>query len=78
MIYAQYLLVMRSSMIDEIGNEYLTTARAKGLRDEQVRSRHATPNALLPTVTLIMMNIGFLVTGAITTEYVYRGPASAR
>ena len=73
-IYAQYLLVMRSSMIDEIGNEYLTTARAKGLRDEQVRSRHATPNALLPTVTLIMMNIGFLVTGAITTEYVYSWP----
>ncbi len=73
-VYAQYLLVMRSSMIDEIGNEYLMTARAKGLRDEMVRRRHAVPNALLPTVTLIMMNIGFLVTGAITTEYVFSWP----
>lgn len=73
-IYAQYVLVMRSSLLDEIGNEYLTTARAKGMRDALVLRRHAVPNALLPTVTIIMIQIGFLVTGAITTEYVFSWP----
>ena len=47
-VYAQYLLVMRSSLLDEMGSDYLTTARAKGLRDDVVRRRHAVPNALLP------------------------------
>lgn len=73
-IYAQYLLVMRSSMLDELGSDYLVTARAKGLREDLVRNRHAVPNALLPTVTLIMLHIGGLVTGAITTEYVFSWP----
>ncbi len=73
-IYAQFLLVMRSSMLEELGSDYLTTARAKGLREALVRRRHATPNALLPTVTLIMLHIGGLVTGAITTEYVFSWP----
>ena len=44
---------MRASLIDEMGQDYLQTARAKGLRDEAVRRRHAVPNALLPTMTLI-------------------------
>lgn len=73
-IYAQYVLVMRSSVLDEIGNDYLNTARAKGLRDALVLRRHAVPNALLPTVTVIMIQVGFLVTGAITTEYVFSWP----
>jgi len=54
-VYAQYLLVMRSSVIDEVGQDYITTARAKGLRDDDVRRKHAVPNALLPTVTLVFM-----------------------
>ena len=60
-VYAQYLLVMRSSVLDEVGQDYVTTARAKGLRDDEVRRRHAVPNALLPTVTLVFMRIGFVV-----------------
>ena len=57
-IFAQYVTIMRSSIIDERGNPYLLTARAKGLRDEVVRRRHAVPNALLPSVTVIFLQIG--------------------
>jgi peptide/nickel transport system permease protein len=71
---AEYSLVMRSSLIDELGADYLTTARAKGLRDSMVRRRHAVPNALLPSITLIMLNLGFVISGAITTETVFSWP----
>jgi len=71
---AEYSLVMRSSLLDELGEDYLTTARAKGLMDAQVRRRHAVPNALLPTTTLIFLNLGFIVSGAITVETVYSWP----
>lgn len=73
-VYAQYLLVMRSSLLDEIGQDYVVTARAKGLRDDLVRRRHAVPNALLPTVTLVFIHIGFVVGGAVSVEYVYSWP----
>jgi peptide/nickel transport system permease protein len=73
-VYAQYQLVMRSSLLEEIGADYLLTARAKGLRDDLVRRRHAVPNALLPTVTLIFLNLGFVVSGAVTVETVYSWP----
>lgn len=68
---AQYTLIMRSSIIEERGQEYVHTARAKGLADRMVRNKHAVPNALLPTVTLVFLSLGFVVGGAITIEYVY-------
>ena len=71
---AEYSLIMRASVVDELGPDYLTTARAKGLLDSDVRRRHAVPNALLPTMTLIFMNLGFVVGGAITVETVYSWP----
>jgi peptide/nickel transport system permease protein len=71
---AEYALVMRSSLLDELGEDYLTTARAKGLRDALVLRRHAVPNALLPATTLIFLNLGFVVSGAITIETVYSWP----
>jgi peptide/nickel transport system permease protein len=73
-IYAQYLMVMRSSLLEEMGADYLTTARAKGLREDLVRRRHAVPNALLPTVTLIFLHLGLVVAGAITVETVFSWP----
>lgn len=73
-IYAQYLMVMRASVLEEMGEDYLTTARAKGLRDDLVRRRHAVPNALLPTVTLIFLNVGMVVAGAIMVETVFSWP----
>ena len=65
---------MRSSLLDEIGEDYVTTARAKGLRDVQVRNRHAVRNALLPTTTVTALSFGFVVTGAITVETVFSIP----
>ena len=71
---AEYALVMRASLIDEMGQDYLQTARAKGLRDDEVRRKHAVPNAMLPTTTLIFLNLGFVIGGAITIEYVFSLP----
>ena len=71
---ADYALIMRSSLLDELGADYLTTARAKGLRDAEVRDRHAVPNALLPTTTVVSLNFGFVVAGAITIETVFSIP----
>jgi peptide/nickel transport system permease protein len=71
---AEYALVMRSSLVEEMDEDYLTTARAKGLSDKFVRRRHAVPNALLPTITLIFLNLGFTVSGAITVETVFSWP----
>ncbi|SCD85484.1 MULTISPECIES: ABC transporter permease [unclassified Streptomyces] len=72
--YARTLLVMRSSLLDEMGSDYLTTARAKGLRDDNVRRKHAVPNAMLPTVTLLFVNLGNTVAGAILVETVFSWP----
>ncbi|WP_327234211.1 ABC transporter permease [Streptomyces sp. NBC_01317] len=72
--YAQTLLVMRSSLLDEMGSDYLTTARAKGLRDDLVRRRHAVPNALLPTVTVVFINLGHVAAGSILVETVFSWP----
>ncbi|HKD96541.1 MAG TPA: ABC transporter permease, partial [Micromonosporaceae bacterium] len=71
---AQYSLVMRSSMLDEMGQDYVQTARAKGLRDLLIRRKHVVPNALLPAVTQILLYFGFVISGAITVEYVYSWP----
>ncbi|GAA1114298.1 ABC transporter permease [Nocardiopsis composta] len=73
-VYAQYLMIMRSSVLDEMGSDYLTTARAKGLRDDLVLRRHAVPNALLPTVTLIFLNLGRVFGGVILIETVFAWP----
>jgi peptide/nickel transport system permease protein len=72
--YGQTLLVTRSALLDEMGGDYLTTARAKGLRDDLVRRRHAVPNAMLPTVTLIFINLGRTVAGVILVETVFSWP----
>jgi peptide/nickel transport system permease protein len=70
----EYYLLMRSSLLDVLGEEYVTLARAKGLREKHVLWQHAVPNALLPTVTLIALNFGFVLGGAITVEAVFSYP----
>jgi peptide/nickel transport system permease protein len=72
--YGETLLVTRSALLDEMGSDYLTTARAKGLRDDLVRRRHAVPNALLPTMTLIFVNLGRVVAGTVLVETVFSWP----
>ena len=70
----EYSIVMRSSVIDVLGEEYIHTARAKGLRDDAVRRSHAVPNALLPTLTLVFYSFGFILGGAIIVEGVFSYP----
>jgi peptide/nickel transport system permease protein len=72
--YGQYLMVMRASLRATTAGAYLTTARAKGLREVLVRRRHALPNALLPPVTLLFVNLGGVVSGAVVVETVFSWP----
>jgi peptide/nickel transport system permease protein len=73
-LIGQYSILMRSSVIDTLGEDYVTTARAKGITDTAVLQGHALPNALLPAVTLIAINLGFVIGGAITVEVVFNWP----
>jgi peptide/nickel transport system permease protein len=73
-LIGQYSILMRSSIIQTRGEDYLMTARAKGLADSRVLTGHALPNALLPTVSLVGINLGFIVAGAITVEVVFNWP----
>jgi peptide/nickel transport system permease protein len=70
----EYAIVMRSSVLETMGEDYLVLARAKGLRDALVRRRHAVPNALLPIVTLLAINFGFVLSGAIAVEAIFSWP----
>lgn len=73
-LVAGYALIMRSSVIETLKEDYVTTAKAKGLREEDVVRRHAIPNALLPTVTVIALTFGYVLGGAIGVEEVYAWP----
>jgi peptide/nickel transport system permease protein len=70
----EYAIVMRSSLLDTMREEYLVLARAKGLREVLVRNRHAVPNALLPVVALLAINFGFVLSGAIAVEAIFSWP----
>ena len=70
----EYAIVMRSSLIEVLGEDFIQTARAKGLRDDSVRRSHAVPNALLPTLTLVFYSFGFVLGGAIIVEEVFSWP----
>lgn len=70
--------MMRTSTVEALGQDYITTARAKGLREADVVRRHAVPNALLPVVTLVGMNIGTMLAGSVLTEVVFAWPGMGR
>ncbi|MDI6855345.1 MAG: ABC transporter permease [Candidatus Thermoplasmatota archaeon] len=63
--------VMRSSMLEVLGEDYIRTARAKGLRERKVIYKHALRNALIPTVTVIGMSYGALLAGSVLTETIF-------
>jgi len=69
-----YSILMRSSIIETLAEDYVQTARAKGLRDWRVLRVHALPNALLPAVTLVAIQMGYVIAGAITAEIVFNWP----
>lgn len=74
----EYAIVTRAALIDTVNEEYLQLARAKGLRDAEVRRRHAVPNALLPVISLSAINFGFVLSGAIAVESIYSWPGLGR
>jgi len=67
----EYMLIMRSSVLEVLSEDYILTAKAKGLSQWQVLRRHALKNAMLPIVTLVALNLGFTVSGAIYIETVF-------
>jgi peptide/nickel transport system permease protein len=73
-LVGQYAIVMRSSIVETLSEDYVTTGRAMGLREGRILRHHALPNALLPTVSLIAINLGYVVAGAITVEVVFNWP----
>lgn len=66
--------ITRSSLLDVLGLDYVRTARAKGLTDRSVVRKHALPNAMLPMVTVIGLQIGGLLSGAVLTETIFNLP----
>ena len=68
----------RSSLLDVLGEDYIRTARAKGLRERAVLFGHAMRNALLPIVTIVGLQMGFLLGGAILTETIFSWPGLGR
>jgi len=70
--------ITRSAMLDVLGENYVRTARAKGLEEKSVVSRHALKNAMLPVITVIGLQLGILMTGAILTETIFAWPGMGR
>ena len=70
----EYMLIMRSTLLDVLSEDYILTAKAKGLRTAQILKDHALQNAMLPMVTIIALNLGFTVAGAIQIETVFSWP----
>jgi peptide/nickel transport system permease protein len=73
-LLGEYMLIMRSSVIDVLSEDYILTAKAKGLTTFRIIRDHAVKNAMLPMVTLIALNLGFTVSGAIQVESVFSYP----
>ena len=77
-LFGQYVMLMRSSLIDVLQEDFIVTARAKGMRERFLLRRHAFPNAMLPIVTITAINMGFIVGGAIQTETIFSWPGVGR
>ncbi len=72
--YGSYTLVVRTSVLETLGEDYVLTARAKGLPVRRIVWRHAVRNALLPMVTLIALDFGYIVGGALLVEVIFSWP----
>ena len=77
-LYGEYTLIVRSAMLETLGEDYVLTARAKGLTGWNVVRKHAFRNAMLPTVTLVALSLGYIVAGAILVETVFSWPGIGR
>ncbi|WP_066062065.1 ABC transporter permease [Neobacillus soli] len=73
-IAGQYVRYVRASLLEVLGQDYLRTARAKGLKEIVITNKHALKNALIPIITIIGLEIPFLLGGAVITEQVFQWP----
>jgi len=77
-LYGEYTLIVRSAMLETLGEDYILTARAKGLKSRTIVRRHALRNAMLPITTLVALSLGYIVAGAILVETVFSWPGIGR
>jgi ABC-type dipeptide/oligopeptide/nickel transport system permease component len=77
-LYGEYTLIVRSAMLETLGEDYVLTARAKGLRPWTIVRKHALRNALLPITTLVALSLGYIVAGSILVETVFSWPGIGR
>jgi ABC-type dipeptide/oligopeptide/nickel transport system permease component len=73
-LYAENTLIVRSAMLETLGEDYILTARAKGVPRRRIIRSYALRNALLPTVTLVALSLGSVVSGAILVEVIFSWP----
>jgi peptide/nickel transport system permease protein len=66
--------ITRSSMLETVGQDYVRTARSKGLKESSIIYRHTFRNALIPTITVLGLSYGNLLTGAVLTEKIFAWP----
>jgi peptide/nickel transport system permease protein len=77
-IFGSYLLIMRGAMIDVFTEDYVLTARAKGLKEKQVIMKHVVPNALLPISTTVIYSLAIIFTGAFAIEVLFSWPGMGK
>ena len=73
-LYGEYALIVRSAMLETLGEDYVLTSRAKGLSNWSTVWKHGLRNAMLPVITLVALSLGFIIGGFITVEYVFSSP----
>lgn len=77
-LYAENTLVVRSAMLETLGEDYILTARAKGVPRGRIIRAHALRNAMLPVVTMLAMSLGSIVSGSILVEVIFSWPGIGR
>ena len=77
-LYGEYTLIVRSALLETLGEDYILTARAKGLKPFAILRKHALRNAMLPITTLVALSLGYIVAGAILVETVFSWPGIGR
>lgn len=77
-LYAENALIVRSAMLETLGEDFILTARAKGVPRRRIIRSYALRNAMLPTITLIALSLGSIVTGAILIEVIFSWPGIGR
>ena len=77
-LYGEYTLIVRSALLETLGEDYILTARAKGLKSGAILRKHALRNAMLPIATLVALSLGYIVAGAILVETVFSWPGIGR